>query len=278
MLSKGVDNLKFPLKGKYVIMVAPSFVVNFAPKTMVSRLKKLGFDKVVELTYGAKLVNREYHKKLKGANKMWISSTCPGIVSLIEGRYSKYKNNLLKIDSPMVAMGKICRKYFPEHKIVFLSPCNFKKIEASGSKYVDYVIDFNELETLFVKHKIKGNFFRKKKFDKFYNDYTKIYPLSGGLAKTAHIKNVISKGEFVSIDGVQNVMKFLEKPDEKIKFLDCLFCEGGCIGGPHTNHNISIKKKRQKVIDYMKKSSREGISKKNFGVFELAEGIKFSKY
>jgi len=278
MLTKGVDKMKFPLKGKYVIMVAPSFVVDFSYPSIIYKLKKLGFDKVVEMTFGAKMVSREYHKKLKNSKKMLISSTCPGIVATIENRYPELKGNLAKIDSPMVAMGKICKKEFPKHKVVFLSPCNFKKIEASKTKYIDYVIDFDELKSLFKEHKIKKPLLAKKmQYDKFYNDYTKIYPLGGALAKTAHLKGVIDKNECKSIDGIQHVMKFIAEGDTKIKFLDCLFCEGGCIGGPHTNKELSIKKKTKKIMNYLKRSRREDIPEDKKGLISKAKGLKFSK-
>ena len=279
MFSKGVDKLSFPLSGKYLIMVAPSFVVNFSYPDIIYRLKKLGFDKVVELTFGAKMINREYHKKLKDSKKLWISSACPGMVSTISNRYPELKKNLIPIDSPMIAMAKICKKVYPNHQVVFLSPCNFKKIEAEGSKYVDYVIDFEELENLFIENNIKKKPFYKKhlKFDKFYNDYTKVFPLSGALAKTAHIKEVISPDEFVSIDGVQHVIKFLETKDSKIKFVDCLFCDGGCIGGPHTNKNLSIKKKEKLVLKYLNDSKKEDIPENRKGLIKMAAGIKFSR-
>ncbi len=277
MRNKNLNKLKFPLKGKYLIMVAPSFVTDFSYPSIIHRLKKLGFDKVVELTFGAKMVSREYHKKLKNSKKMLISSTCPGIVAMINNKYPELKDNLAKIDSPMVAMGKICHKEFPNHKVVFLSPCNFKKIEVAGTKYVDYVVDFEELKDLFKKYKIKKTFFTKKiKFDKFYNDYTKIYPLGGALAKTAHLKGLLKKSEFESIDGVQNVMKFLSKDNLQIKFLDCLFCDGGCIGGPHTNKKLSIRKKTKRIVSYLGKSKKEDIPENRKGLIKKADGLNFS--
>jgi len=275
-MNEGVGDLKFPLRGKYVAMVAPSFVVNFSYPSIIRRLKKLGFDKVVELTFGAKMVNREYHEELKNSKKMMISSACPGIVETIIHKFPQYKKNLAKIDSPMVAMGKICRKHFPKHQIVFISPCNFKKIEAENCEHVDYVIDYEELNNLFVKYKIKKSFIKREKLDKFYNDYTKIYPLSGSLAKTAHLKEVICEGEWKSIDGIQEVIKFLENPDKKIKFLDCLFCEGGCVGGLYTNKDISLKKKVKKVKDYLKKSKKQNIPEDRKGLIKKAKGLKFS--
>jgi len=260
------------LKKKCVAMLAPSFIGEFEYPVIINQLKDLGFDKVVELTFGAKMVNREYHKKLKKSKKLLISSVCPGIVSIIKEKYPHLKNNLIKADSPMIAMAKICKDIYPKHKIVFISPCNYKKQEARG--FIDYVIDYKELNELFKKFKIKK---RKTKilFDKFYNDYTKIYPLSGGLTKTAHLKGILKKSESLTIDGIKKVMKFLDNPDKNIKFLDVTFCIGGCIGGPCTS-SISLKEKKQKVLNYSEKAKDEDIPETRKGLIEKAKGIKFS--
>lgn len=259
-------------KKKMVVMLAPSFVGEFEYDDIVRKLRGIGFDKVVELTFGAKMVNKEYHKILENSGKLVISSACPGIVNTIKNRFPQYADDIINVDSPMVAMAKICRKNFPEHKVVFISPCDFKKIEADNSKYVDYVIDYVQLRDILNKNKIKGE--GSHYFDKFYNDYTKIYPLSGGLSKTAHLKGIIKKNEIKVIDGIAEVIKFLEKPDKKIKFLDVLFCNGGCIGGPHTL-KIDIKEKKKRVMNYLKESKKEDIPENRKGLIKKAEGISF---
>ncbi|MBT4136200.1 hypothetical protein HOD75_01880 [archaeon] len=260
---------------KMIAMIAPSFVVDFSYPSILNRLDDLGFDKSVELTFGAKMINREYHKKLKKAKGLVISSPCPGIVSTIKTRYPQYVKNLILVDSPLVATAKICKKTYPTHKTCFISPCDFKKIECEACKYVDYVIDYEQLKEMFRKRKI-GKDNKCVLFDRFYNDYTKVYPLSGGLAKTAHIKGLIKEDEFLDIDGIKNVMKFLDNPDPKIKFLDVLFCNGGCIGGPHTNQKLSIKQKREKVMKYLEKSKDEDIPEDRKGLIVKAKGLKFS--
>jgi len=273
-MKKSVENIKFPLKGKYIAMLAPSFVVDFNYPSIILQLKELGFDKVVELTFGAKMINREYHKLIENSNNLIISSVCPGIVDTIKNKYPKYKKNLIAIDSPMIAMAKICKKTYPRYKIVFISPCNFKKIEAKNSEIVDYVIDYKELRELFFKYKIKP---KKEKvyFDKFYNDYTKIYPLTGGLSKTAHLKGIINKNEIKVIDGVDNFVKFIEKPYKKIKFLDVNFCVGGCIGGPCINSKENIKARKKRVLKYIQLSNEEDIPNTRLGLIEKAKDINF---
>lgn len=267
--------MKFPFKGKYLAMLAPSFIVKFDYPSIISQLKKLGFDKVVELTFGAKLVNREYHKLLKKSKELVITSPCPGIVDLICNKFPQYKKNLAKIDSPMIAMAKICKNLFPKHKVVFISPCHYKKQEGEKSEYVDYVVDYKQLEELFVKYKISAC---KKKvhFDKFYNDYTKIYPVSGGLAKTAHVRDLLKKDEIKILDGVGNVMNFLEKPEKKIKLLDVLFCNGGCIGGPCILSKLNLKKRKERVLDYLNSSKHEDIPEPKKGLLCKADGLNFT--
>jgi iron only hydrogenase large subunit-like protein len=270
-----MKSLKFPLKGKYLAMVAPSFVVDFSYPSLIWQLKKLGFDKIVELTFGAKMVNREYHKILGKSNKMLISSVCPGVVDMIKNKFPQYKDNLIPVDSPMIAMAKICKKTYPDYKIVFLSPCNFKKVEAKNSGIVDYVVDYRELKELFLKHSLNNLKKEKIYFDKFYNDYTKIYPLSGGLSKTAHLKGIIRKDEVKIIDGINNVMKFLKKPEKGIKFLDCNFCIGACIGGPCINSKENIQVRKKRVMSYLNIAHEEDIPNPRLGLVEKAKDINF---
>ena len=254
-------------------MLAPSFVVDFSYPKIISQLHNLGFDKVVELTFGAKLVNREYHKILEKSKELVISSVCPGVVETIKAKYPQYKKNLIPVDSPMIAMAKICRKIYPMHKVVFISPCNFKKIESEKSDFVDYAIDYKELKTLFQKHTTNKN--NSGTFDKFYNDYTKIYPIAGGLYKTAHLKNILEDDEAVVIDGIDRVISFLDNPDPRIRFLDVNFCKGGCIGGPCVNSKLPLMLRRKKVLDYLNLAEKEEIPEGSKGLIKEAKGISF---
>lgn len=277
-MKKGVENLNFPLDGKYVAMLAPSFVVDFPYPKIISQLKNLGFDKIVELTFGAKMINREYHKILEKSRGLVISTVCPGIVETIKTKYPNYKKNLIPVDSPMVATAKICKKIYPNHKTVFFSPCNFKKIEAENSDAVDYVIDYKQLAELFDKHNLsKNKNFPKFFFDKFYNDYTKIYPLAGGLYQTAHLRNILESNEARIIDGIDKVANFLDNPDPKIKFLDVNFCKGGCIGGPCVNSKLPLMLRRKKVLDYLNLAAKEEIPEGSKGTIKEANGISFKR-
>lgn len=259
---------------KIVAMVAPSFIVDFSYPSIISQLKHLGFKKVVELTFGAKMINREYHKILVKSKELLIASACPGIVESVKKQFPQYKKNIAKINSPMIATAKVCRSVYPKYKVCFISPCHMKKIEVQGSEFVDYVMDYQQLHYLFAKHLIPPSN-HEQHFDKFYNDYTKIYPLSGGLSKTAHLMQVIKPGQEKVIDGWKEVEKFLKKPDKNIKFLDVTFCKGGCIGGPCTS-KISLRKKRKLLHHYLEHSKHEKIPQSDLGLVVDAKGIEFT--
>lgn len=276
---KGLDKLNIALnkKEKILVMLAPSFIADFEYPKIIYQLRACGFDKITELTFGAKIVNKEYHKIIEKDKRFWISTVCPGIVETVKAKYPQYKKNLIPVVSPMVAMAKICRKFYPKHKIAFFAPCNFKKIEAETYKEIDFCIDYNEARSL-LEEKLKGKKIKKTKqgFDRFYNDYTKIYPLAGGLSKTAHLENIIKPGEEKIIDGILKVEEFLEKPDKNIRFFDVNFCVGGCIGGPALKEK-NLKVKKDKVLAYLHKAEKEKIAKGTKGIFKKAKGIDFSR-
>lgn len=265
-------------KEKLVAMLAPCFVGQFDYPEIITQLHDLGFDKVVELTFGAKLVNHEYHEILKKDKEkhLLISSVCPGSVSTIKSQFPQFEKNLIRVYSPMIVTAKVCKKEYPKHKTVFMSPCNFKKQEAATTKDVDIAIGMNELQILFDKYKIIPRKGVRPKFDLFMNEYTKIYPLAGGLAKTAHVKQILKEGESKSIDGIPNVIAFLKNPDKKVKFLDANFCVGGCIGGPLLTQSRSLEEKKKRVLEYVQKALHESIPKGEMGVLKKAKGIKIS--
>ncbi len=257
------------------LMVAPSFVVDFDYKKFVPLMKGLGFDYVSEVTFGAKIVNRNYQEYIlenKDKQKQFIASVCPMIVSLTKAK--NLQDKLLPFDSPMVSMAKILKKNFPKNKIVFLSPCTAKKLEARQSGIIDCVITFKELKEILLKEKPvpkKGSHL----FDRFYNDYTKIYPLSGGLARTLHKNGILKEKEVVSKDSCSNIQRVLSKNNDK-KFFDLLYCDGGCIGGNGVNAITPSFMRKFSVISYAKQAKKEKIGERK-GLDKYVKGISFSK-
>lgn len=267
---------------KVILMSAPSFVVDFNYDSFVQQMKGLGFSEVTELTFGAKIVNQCYHKYIKEnktKQEKFIATVCPASVELIKNKYPYLKRFLLPFDSPMVAMSKVLKKTYPKSKIVFASPCSAKKIEAKNAKYkgknlIDAVITFSELKQIVAKEKPKkaGS---SHKFDSFYNDYTKIYPLSGGLGATLNKNGILTDKEMVSCDGFKNISRVFDKHLNKT-FFDVLFCNGGCIGGNGVSSKLPILLKKRKVLSYRNFAKKEKMDKKP-GLNKYFKGIDFSR-
>jgi len=281
-LQEKIDLIK---NNKTVALLAPSFPIDFKYPNIIGMLEKLGFNEVTELTFGARMVNWAYANYIKEHlnQKIFISSPCPTVVAMIQNQYPEFIKYLMPIVSPMVAMAKIYKQKNPNSKVIFISPCWAKEnVEApKWPQFIDAVITLKELKEIFEKENIKEEDFNKNyKFDSLIREYTKIYPVSGGLASTSHIKNLFNEGEILITDGVKNITKALDEFKSgvsKYRFFDFLNCDGGCIGGPAINNQFyPIEKRKEIVFEYTKNSSEDKMGEKRIGTVEKAEDINFS--
>ena len=248
-----------------VAMLAPTFAIDFKYPNIIGMLRALGFEEVTELTFGAKMVNWAYENYIKDnpSQELFISTPCPTVVAFIKNQYPEFTKYLMPIVSPMVAMAKIYKKFNPNCKIIFISPCFAKEtLEAPKHEEIDAVINLKDLKQIFEKNGIKEeNFNGNYYFDSLISEYTKIYPISGGLAATSHIQKFFKEGEILVTDGIENIKTALEeiKSGSKLyKFLDLLNCNGGCIGGPAINHqDFSIDERKKIIFEYTHRSSED---------------------
>lgn len=250
---------------------------------MLDKAKQNSSNKIKNTSFE---LNNEKIKNNETINdKIFIASVCPAIVNLILIKYPEYKNNLINVVSPVVATSLICKKYFKDHIPVFISPCFAKKVECKQFN-IPYVVTFNELKQI-IDELSKNDLFSKfnsefkqnsnsKMFDKFYNDYTKIYPLAGALSKTMHAKELLSKNQVFCYDGFDAVEKINDKKNKNVIFYDLLFCKGGCIGGPAINSQEDLSIKSKKLYKYLDNSKKEKIGKSKGKVF-FVDDINFSR-
>lgn len=266
-------------------MLAPSFVSVYEYPNIIYRLRALGFDKVVEVTFGAKMTNINYYEILKNQNdRTWIASPCPTLVNMIKVKYPHLIPNLVPVHSPMGSMALVVKQHFPKHKVIFIGPCFTKKIEAKEIGIVDEVLTFKELDTLFKEEKIPEKITDSKytmTFDKLYNDYTKVYPLSGGLSSTLQYNEILKKKDILVTDGMNNIINvlngFKDGYFKKYRFLDILSCEGGCINGPGIEYKYPIKERIKRVKKYKEYASRYEKDLGRGGKKIDAKGIDFSR-
>lgn len=249
-------------KQNLVAMLAPSFPIMYAYPEIISRLKKLGFEKVVEVSVGAKETNRQLVEFIKThPQSRLITSPCASFVRFIKTKHREFLPYLaVEADSPMVATTKIVREKFPGFQPVFIGPCIVKKLEASEDhpELNILVLTYKELESVFGQF-LPNNPSLLNNIDSFdlSESSTRRYPTDGGLTESSGVRNILGDDEIRVISGWKNcesaLMEFQNNP--KIRLLDILFCEGGCINGPGIASSLSIEERKKKIINYSLKDN-----------------------
>lgn len=221
-------------------------------------MRALGFQYIVEVTVGAKQTNREVVELLK-ANPQgrYITSPCPGFVRLIRHRFPALVPFLaFQADSPMVAAARIVRERYPGYRPVFIGPCIQKKLEASED-YPDLeivVITYKELNDLFTQFNIPEGQYPNEAFD-MAEASTRIYPTDGGLTHTSGADSLLNPDEIRIVSGWKNFESAIKEFQEntKIRLLDVLFCDGGCISGPGVASTLTVEERKNKVLEFAKR-------------------------
>ncbi|KKP66776.1 MAG: Fe-S cluster domain protein [Candidatus Roizmanbacteria bacterium GW2011_GWA2_35_19] len=245
-------------KSKLVAMLAPSFPIMYDPKTIVSKLKNIGFSKVVEVSVGAKETNRQAVEILKNnPHTRFITSPCASFVRYMRVKHPDMMHYLaMEIDSPMVATAKIVKAKWPDHQPVFIGPCLVKKLEASED-HPDLnilVLTYKELDST-LQQLVTSNqqLVANSSFDLFESS-TRIYPIDGGLTDSSGARNLLSPEEIRVVSGYKNCESSIKEfeQNKKIRLLDILFCDNGCINGPGITSSLPIEERKHKIIDYSK--------------------------
>jgi len=259
---------------KVYASIAPSWVTNFpniSKTQLIKALKQIGFAGVSETALGAQQVTSGLIDLLENAKPgLYISSACPSVVDFIAKHATKYKNNIVKLLSPLMAHTLLLRKHFGKDvEVVFFGPCVAKKTEAD--RYSDKLtlsLTFQDLNTLFKKQNICFDEFNdmEENFVPYEAEEGSLYPIVGGMINTMGIDEKNFDVETLSISGLPHLIYYLEgldvnKIDRKI-FIEALACEGGCINGPAKtiksaglNDRIKIKDRFRNLYNIKKRKA-----------------------
>ena len=243
---------------KVAALVAPSFPSEFSDfkthQNFVGVLKKLGFDYVFEVAFGADLVAHTF-KKLVGSesNLQYITSDCPAIVKFVRKYYPELTDNLLPVCSPMNAMNRVVKTMFNNDiKTVFIGPCIAKKDDWDE---VDYKITYRELRSLLQKNNINKDLIEPANFDPPYGGLGAIFPVSRGLIQTVDIDDKLYKSNIIAAEGREDFQEALKEFYSKTwgeEHLELLCCDG-CIMGPGTTSLSNRFAKEAFVSNYVKR-------------------------
>lgn len=231
---------------KYRVVLFPSVMVGqFSTKYSVNQiyqgLLNLGFTHVFEVEQPIQLLIESIKKKVEETkHKPLISSFCPAIVRLIQSKYPALVENIVQLKAPHdlaahFAIEKLKQEGVTREEIgiFYVSPCSAKMAAVKrplGEKksIVDGLINMNELYNRIMKVIPKKETVDTKDLRKELSRDGIVWSLPRGEAR--HFKS-----KSMAIDGIHNVVKFLERLENEeipeMDFLEFKSCDQGCAGG-----------------------------------------------
>jgi len=243
--------------------IAPSFAGSYSTweqKRIPSALRAAGACYVGETAAGAYLSALATAKHIQqNPDQHHICSACPAVVNFICQYASEHTNELVPVLSPMLTHAKMIRKELGRTKIVFIGPCVAKKLEASDENakgLVDAVLTFEELDRLYELRAIKLDQCEESPFDSKVGESARLFPLEGGLLKTAGLNTDMLDATHLAISGfdsLEEIVEAMPQTNGRKWIVEPLFCRHGCINGPLIRDQKAVFEQRNAVMDYAEK-------------------------
>jgi iron only hydrogenase large subunit-like protein len=200
--------------------------------------KKIGFVEAIEVAFGAMETTRregaELIEKMEEGQAFMTTSCCPSYIELVNKHMKEMTPYVSHTKSPMYYTIEMAKEKYPAAKVVFIGPCVGKRKEVQDNDMIDYILTFEEIDTLFTGLEIE---MEKPAFDK------EVAPMPGrGFARAggviSAIQTVYPDLEFkpVSVANLNKkniaLLKAYSKGKAPGNFIEVMACEGGCISGP----------------------------------------------
>ena len=261
------------LKGdKVIAIVAPAFIGQFSgmvsPGKLVTAMKMLGFDSVVEVAIGADMCTieeaKDFLEKVPAEQDYMATSCCPAWHSMIGKLFPSEQNKISMTLTPMVFTARLMKKKHPGCKVVFVGPCAAKKLEAIREDIrsdVDFVLTFEELMCMFEAKEID---FASIPESEGLNEGTgagRGFAVAGGVAqavadlvKKEHPDMEVKTARAEGLRDCRKLMTMAKAGKYKGYLLEGMACPGGCVAGAGTILPID------KAAKFVEKYSKEAAS------------------
>ena len=230
------------------------FGQHIMPNEILSVLKELGFDYAYDETVMCEMTSMVIEEYLDDHNghAPLISSTCPVVVRLIQRMFPSLCDRIIPIEPPreMAARNirdEIARRdRIPKEDIgVFhITPCSAKMVsinypESMEKSYLNGAVSIREIyNSMMMKMK------RSEPLSMLQTQ-SRISGIGlGWAAPGGEVRGV--KYHSVSVVGVHDTIRILQDVEagklKDIRYLECLICPDGCLGGPLTVENRFVAK------------------------------------
>lgn len=238
---------------KYRVALIPAIFIGQFPEDIdtnqiYNAIKDIGFTHIFEVENGVKIVEQELPKyQAKHPNKLLISSFCPAIVRLIQVRFPSLLDQLILQKTPLdiaahFVYTELIKQNAPENDtgIFYVTPCAAKTVAIKDpvGEYDSPITGTVNMNTFFNKvysHIKRQNYTTNRQH--CFNSLSReaiTYSLTGG-------ETLFASGNSIAIDGIYNVIDFLEKVENEeinnLDFLELRACDESCAGGVLTTRN-----------------------------------------
>ena len=241
-----------------ICLVPTTFIGQFEEKyktrSIYSCIKKLGFTHIYEVEHEVSHMVSLYNRYMDShpETETFISPYCPAVTRLIQVRFPSLVDNVIHVRAPLELASRVITKRLIDKGatrqaigIFYVTPCAAKiaavKYPVSGKEtYVSGVINMD-----FLYNKVLLMLHDSDKLTQPINHALTsrdvLWPLAGGEAP--HFK-----GAHYAVDGLKNVLEFLEKLEDGAVdapgLVEMRICDQGCVGGALTTNNRFVARKR----------------------------------
>lgn len=237
---------------KHRVLLVPSvFFAQFSEsvprESIYNIIGELGFTEVCAVEQSVDSLIEEINEYVKIEEKPVISSFCPAVIRLIQVRFPSLVDHIMKLLPPIEITAQYYKKRFErdgvsdkDYGIFYLTPC-IGKIAAVKSPVGGYtspihgVINMDYFyNKVYLAYKQRIPITKSIVINSELSSKGVLFPTTGG--ESSHIK-----GKTLAIDGMKNVIDFLEMlENEEIKnidFLEIRACDESCAGGILSHRN-----------------------------------------
>lgn len=236
---------------KIVVSLDPSYLGLWGeegPGKLRTALKRFGFDHVRETAEAATYITKMYEKLIQeGEMVNIITSSCASVNELVERYYPDMIPQMAPVVSPMTAHGMMLKEeYGPDTRVVYIGSCSARGKEAvrerCRGKYIDAILDFQELPRLFEPAGIVVEECEESPLEGTDPKVSGLYGKTGGIITSIQLDHGFGKYDRLYVDGLESVremFKCIRKGEIKNCFIEISACQGGCINGPLTGRKRS---------------------------------------
>ena len=236
------------------VVLAPAFVGQFGPdaipEKMEAAFERLGFAGVYEAAIGADLCVMEeaadFLEEVPSKYSFMVTSCCPSWSDMVKKFFPEMKENISVALTPMVLTARLVKEKHPGCKVVFVGPCDAKKLEASRKKVrsdVDFVLTFEEVLGMFAAKGVDKEIIPMEEARPLSQSSAdaRMFAVSGGVAQAVvnaiHKTNPNLEVKVAKATGLKECRQLLmmaKAGKYNGYLLEGMACPGGCIAGAGT--------------------------------------------